>query len=108
MGIDHDNHDLASGDNGENFTQLLTKYVTLATPRLFALCQDPWGEDPEGWVFAWGAALDDSAVLFSPNGKLIGTFNSADSALRILRRIKGLCLIWVDHTLCDQPDTIAA
>lgn len=108
MSIDHDNHDPASVNNSEKFSQLLTKYITYAAPRVFALCQDPWGEDAEGWVFAWGAAFDDSAVVFSPNGKLAGTFDSADSALDLFSRTQDLCLIWVDPTIYDQPDAITA
>jgi hypothetical protein len=109
MNVDHDNCDLASVDNGEKFTQLLTKYVTYAAPRMFALCQDPFGEDAEGWVFAWGAAFDDGAVLFSSNGKITGTFTSANSALDLFSRTQELCLIWVDPTVRSQPeDAISA
>ena len=106
MSINHDNHDLAPVSNGDKFTQLLTKYVTYAAPRLFALCQEPWGEDAKGWIFAWGAAFEGNVVLFSPDGKLTGTFSSADSALDLFSRTQKLCLIWIDPTIYDQPDTI--
>jgi len=118
MTVDHgDDHNLAPANSGERqtlanyyekFNRLLTKYVTYAAPRLFALCQDPFREDAEDWVFAWGAAFDDSAALFSPNGKFTGTFGSADSALDLFSRTQDLCLIWVDPTICDQSDAIAA
>jgi hypothetical protein len=106
MSIDHDNRDLAPVGNREKFAQLLTKYVTYEAPRLFALCQEPWGQDTKGWIFAWGAAFEDNAVLFSPDGKLAGVFTSADSALNLFSRTQKLCLIWVDPTIYDQPDTI--
>ena len=116
MTVDHDDdHNLAPVNNEEQqtlanyhetFSQLLTKYVTYAAPRLFALCQDPFDEDAEGWVFAWGAAFDDRAVVFSPNGKLTGIFNSADSALDLFSRTKDLCLVWTDPTIYDQSDAI--
>lgn len=108
MNVNHDNHDLASGGNNKKFTQLLTKYVTHAAPRLFALCQDPFDEDNKGWVFAWGAAFNNSAVLFRPNATLIGTFTSANSALNLFSRTQNLCLIWVDPTACSQSDAIPA
>jgi hypothetical protein len=116
MTVDHDD-DLAPASNREQqtlanyyekFSQLLTKYVTYAAPRLFALCQDPFDEDSEGWVFAWGAAFDDHAVVFSPNGKLAGTFNSADSALDLFSRTQDLCLVWTDPTIFDESDSITA
>jgi hypothetical protein len=116
MTVDHaDDHNLAPANNGEQqtlanyyekFDQLLTKYVTYAAPRQFALCQDPFREDAEGWVFAWGAAFDDRAVVFSPDGKLTGTFNSADSALDLFSRTQDLYLVWVDPTMYDKPDTM--
>lgn len=108
MNVDHDNCDLASVDNGEKFTQLLTKYVTYAAPRMFALCQDPFREGNESSIFAWGAAFDDSTVLFNPDGKLTGTFTSANSALQLFSRTQNLCLIWVDPTICSQPEAISA
>ncbi len=117
MTVNHDDdHNLAPANNGEQqtlanyhekFNQLLIKYVTCAAPRLFALCQGPFGEDAEGWVFVWGAAFDDRAVVFSPKGKLAGIFNSADSALDLFSRTKDLCLVWTDPTICDQSDAIA-
>jgi hypothetical protein len=116
MNIDHDNHNLTSTNKSENqsfsnydevFTRLLTKYVNHVAPRLFALCRQ-YCEDAEDWVFAWGAAFDDNAVLFNPNGKLTGTFSSADTALHLFSRTQDLCLIWPDLTPCNQPDTTAA
>jgi hypothetical protein len=106
--MDHTSENQAPLNYNEAFAKLLTKYVTYAAPRLFALCQDPFDEDAEGWVFAWGAAFDDSAVLFSPNGKFTGTFNSADSALDLFSHTQDLCLVWVDPTMCDQSDAITA
>ena len=106
MNTDHDNHDLAPASTSEKCIQLLTKYITHTAPRLFALCQDPWHEDTKGWVFAWGATFDDSTVVFSPNGKITGTFDSADSALNLFSCTQDLCLIWVDPTIYSQPDTI--
>jgi hypothetical protein len=106
MDIDHDNHDLAHVSNREKFTKLLTKYVTYAAPRVFALCQEPWGEDTKGWIFSWGAAFEDNAVLFSSDGKLAGICTSADSALDLFSRTQDLRLVWVDPTIYDQPDTI--
>ena len=117
MSVDHDDdHTLAPATNGEQqqaladyyekFDQLLTKYVTYAAPRLFALCQDPFREDAEGWVFAWGAAFDDRAVVFSPDGKITGIFNSADSALDLFSRTQYLYLVWTDPTIFDQSDAI--
>jgi hypothetical protein len=116
MTVDHgDDHNLAPANSGEpqtlanyyeKFNQLLTKYVTYAAPRQFALCQDPFREDAEGWVFAWGAAFDDRAVVFSPDGKLTGTFNSADSALDLFSRTHDLYLVWTDPTIFDQSDAI--
>jgi hypothetical protein len=114
MTIDHDDHNLALVYNGEQqtladyyekFDQTLTKYVTYAAPRLFALCQDPNKHD-EGWIFAWGAAFDDSAVVFSPNKKLTGIFSSADSALDLFSRTQKLWLFWVDPTICDRCNSI--
>ncbi|MBV9011220.1 MAG: hypothetical protein JO272_04085 [Pseudonocardiales bacterium] len=107
MNVDHDNCDLASVSNGETFTQLLTQYVTYAAPRLFALCQIPSGGDNESWIFAWGAAFDDSSVLFNPNGKIIGTFTSANSALDLFSRTQKLCLIWVDPAMFHQSEKSA-
>jgi hypothetical protein len=116
MNIDHDNHDLTPANKSENqllsnydeaFTRLLTKYVNHAAPRLFALCRESC-EDAEDWVFAWGAAFDDSAVLFSSNGKLVGKFTSADTALDLFSRTQDLRLIWIDPTVRTQPDAIAA
>jgi len=107
VSIDHDNHDLTLVSNNEKFTQLLTRYVFYAAPRMFALCQDPFSKDAEGWIFAWGVAFDDSAVLFNSNGKLTGKFNSADSALNLFSRTQKLRLIWVDQSaICDQSDAI--
>jgi len=108
MNVDHDNSDLASVGNGENFTQSLEQYVTYTAPRMFALCQDPFREGDEGWVFAWGAAFDDNAVLFSSNGKITGRFTSANSALQLFSRTQNLCLVWVDPTIFSQPDAISA
>jgi hypothetical protein len=115
MNIDHDNHDLTSTNKSENqsfsnydevFTRLLTKHVNHVAPRLFALCRQ-YCEDAEDWVFTWGAAFDDSAALFSPNGKLVGKFISADTALNLFSRTQDLRLIWIDPTLRTQPDAIA-
>ncbi|MBV9011217.1 MAG: hypothetical protein JO272_04070 [Pseudonocardiales bacterium] len=108
MNAEHDSHDAASVSSSEEFIQLLTKYVTYAAPHLFALFQDPFREGNEGWVFAWGAAFDDSAVLFSPEGKFTGTFSSADTALKLFSHTQNLCLIWADPALCDQPAAITA
>jgi hypothetical protein len=104
--MDHASENQTTLSFNEKFDQLLTKYVTCAAPRLFALCQDPFDEDAEGWVFAWGAAFDDRAVVFSHNGKLAGIFNSADSALDLFSRTQDLCLVWTDPTICDQSDAI--
>jgi hypothetical protein len=104
MNVDHDNSDLASVGNGGTFTQLLTQYVTYAAPRRFALCQVPSGEDNESWIFAWGAAFDDSAVLFNSNGKITGKFTSANSALDLFSRTQKLCLIWVDPAMFHQSE----
>jgi hypothetical protein len=90
----------------EKFDQVLTEYVTCVAPRLFALCQDP-DKHAGRWIFAWGAAFDDSAVVFSPNGKLTGAFSSADSALDMFSRTQKLWLFWVDPTICDQCNSIA-
>jgi hypothetical protein len=108
MNADRNNHNPALVSNNEEFSQLLTKYITYAAPRLFALCQDPFREGNKDWVFAWGAAFDDNAVLFSPDGKLTGIFTSADSALHLFSRTQKLCLVWVDPTMCDQSDAITA
>ena len=116
MNIDHDNYDLTSANKSENrsfsncdevFTRLLTKYVNHAAPRLFALCRESC-EDAEDWVFTWGAAFDDSAALFSPNGKLVGKFTSAYTALDLFSRTQDLRLIWIDPTVRTQSDAIAA
>lgn len=108
MNADHDDRDPAPVSISEEFIQLLTQYVTYAAPRLFALCQDPFRKGNQGWIFAWGAAFDDSALLFSPNGKFTGTFSSADTALTLFSRTQKLRLIWADPTLCDQPAAITA
>jgi hypothetical protein len=91
----------------EIFTRLLTKYVTHAAPRRFVLCRERC-EDVEDWVYAWGAALEHIAVLFRANGKIIGTFNSADSALNLFSRTEDLRLIWIDPTILSQADAIPA
>lgn len=116
MTIDHDDdHSLTPMDNEkrqalanyhEEFSQLLTKYVALAAPRLFALCRE-YCQDAEGWVYLWGVAFDDCAALFHPDGTIAGTSNTADSALNLFSRTEDLRLVWVDPTLCHQSDTAA-
>jgi hypothetical protein len=117
MSVDHDNHDLEPAGNSEDqavpedyeevLTKLLTKYANLAAPRLFALCRESC-EDAEDWVFAWGAAFHDSAILFRSSGKLAGTFSTADNALDLFSRIEDLRLIWICPDISDQSDAIAA
>lgn len=116
MSIEHNNHGLTAATDNENqsfsnddevFMSLLVKYVNHAAPRRFALCRESC-EDAEDWVFAWGAAFDDSAALFSPHGKLTGNFTSADTALDLFSRTQDLRLIWIDPTSGTQPDAIAA
>lgn len=103
MTVVHDDHLPPLSSN--EIDQLFTKFVTDTAPRLFALCRE-YCEDDEDWLFAWGAALVDIAVLFRPNGKIIGTFNSAASALTIFSRIEDLRLVWVDPTTINQGDVI--
>jgi hypothetical protein len=79
----------------------------VAVPRLFALCRE-YCEDNEDWLFAWGAALTDSAVLFGPNGKIIGTSNTANSALNLFSRIEDLRLVWIDPTITSRIDAVPA
>jgi hypothetical protein len=84
--------------SGNEIDQLFTKFVTDTAPRQFALCRE-YSEEDEDWLFAWGAALVDVAVVFDPNGEIIGTFDSAVNALDQLSGIEELCLVWVDPTL---------
>jgi hypothetical protein len=107
MTVAHDGHDLTPASVNEKVAQLFTKFVTLAAPRLFALCRE-YCKDDEGWVFSWGAAFDHIAVLFSPSGKITGTFNSANSALNLFSRSEDLRLVWVDPTVYNQSGTITA
>jgi hypothetical protein len=85
--MDHTSNDQRPLSYNEKFVKLLTNYVNQTAPRRFALCRK-YCFDAEDWVYAWGAALPDNAVLFRYNGKLIGTFNTAESALRA-------CLTWI-------------
>jgi hypothetical protein len=109
MNVDRDAHKLALVNNNENqmfpnydevFTRLLAKYVNHVAPHSFVPCRR-YCEGAEGQVFTWGAAFDDDAALFNPNGKLAGTFSSADTALRLLFRTQGLCLTWAGITSCN-------
>jgi hypothetical protein len=104
MTVVHDDHNLPPLSNKE-VDQFFTKFVTNTAPRQFALCRE-YSEDDEDWLFAWGAALVHNAVLFRPNGAIIGTFSSAISALNICSRREDLRLVWVDPTIISQADGI--
>jgi hypothetical protein len=104
MTVVPDDHNLPPLSNKE-IDQLFTKFVTNTAPHLFALCRE-YSEDDEDWLFAWGAALVHSAVLFRPNGEIIGPFRSAVSALNICSRSEDLRLVWVDPTIISQADVI--
>ncbi|GAA2107249.1 hypothetical protein [Actinomadura alba] len=82
---------------------LLAEAAELAAetaPRRYSVCAlDVEAED--GAVLAWGLAFPGRAVLCKLDGRPAGTFVSAESSMRMLRRRGEVRLIWIDPDPCS-------
>jgi hypothetical protein len=108
---DGSEHDLAPLGSEEEFTEeefaaLLSEIVAEDKPRLFSLCEE-YGDRVDGRVLAWGMAFADRANVVGVDGRMSGTFQSPESALRLLSRRRKLRLLWCDSQPPEQ-DTVSA
>lgn len=82
--------------NDEALHDLLRYFVTQDAPRVFALC-----ELAAGWrkatVRAWGLAFPTGAVLYLPDDRSLGCFESAEHAHKTYSQLGDIRLIWPDY-----------
>ena len=98
--------DLAPIGTEEEFATLLSEIVAEERPRLFSLCEE-YGDRVDGWILAWGLAFADRADVVGVDRGMSGTFQSPESALRLLSRRRKLRLLWCDSGPPDH-DTVTA
>ncbi len=80
----------------EEYLAVLRDISVSCAPRRFTLCEIDH-ELQDGWVYRWGIAFEDHAVLLRPTGRQVtGVFSSAESALRLFSRSRNLRLVWID------------
>ncbi len=91
----------------QEFTELVGQLVADAAPRLFALVEEH-GDRADGWIVAWGIALDDRVVVCGTAGELVGTFGSAERAHALLSRRRKLRLQWAPHSHAHAENAVAA
>lgn len=89
--------------DSEEFNTLLRELSVTTAPRRFALCEVR-GDEPDGWVFAWGSALDGRAVVIDPDGRRMGAFRCAEEALAVCSRFHDLWLVWIDPETGEDAD----
>lgn len=100
----YDDHIIPPLDSPD-FNALLREIVDESAPARFALCEVVPDDEPDGWVYAWGAALADRTVIFDAAGRIIGYFRSPEAALRLFSRVCELRLVWVDaEPSAEEPD----
>lgn len=98
-----DGIDLAPLGTEEEFIAALADLVASQRPRLFSLCEE-YGDRADGWVVAWGLALEDRAEVVSVDCGLRATCESAESAMRLLSRRRRLRLLWCDPQLPESGE----
>lgn len=74
----------------------LTEISADLAPRRFTLCEID-SEREDGWVRGWGLAFEDVAVLVGDGCGLLGSFQSAESALALFSQLADLRLVWIDR-----------
>ena len=79
------------------FTAWADQLVEASAPRVFGLVEG-YDEGSEGEIIAWGMALDDRAEVVAVDGRMRGSFQSAESAHRLFALTGQLHLVWLpDH-----------
>ncbi|KWX02504.1 hypothetical protein LI90_3547 [Carbonactinospora thermoautotrophica] len=90
----------------EEYLAELRDISVSCAPRRFTLCEID-RELQDGWVFGWGLAFEDNAVLFRPGDHHVtGVFQSAESALRLFSSSRNLHLVWIDPE--PAPEAVTA
>lgn len=79
----------------QEFAAELADLVASERPRLFAICEES-GDRVDGWVVAWGLALEDRAEVIGTDDGVRASCQSAETALRMLGRRRRLRLVWCD------------